>query len=286
MRITPIDFLSKRWGWRWVPLVVAVLILVCTALYAWLRPELYRSETRILVEPKTVFDRELSAAEAKDSIQDQIQNMQQMLESRTIRQRIIEEFKLRSDDTSVSMEDALKAMREHLEIPKTSGNPFTVAYYATSPQAAQAITKRLTDVLIDVNHHSQEAAANEKVQFLRAELEKLMAELAVIDRQISLIRTHAGGRQDLPEQQALLREQAQLQWQMDQISRMKLNADMASNFMRMKNGAGMRILDEASLPERPEFPARLHILSMGIAAALIAALPAVFMQKKAPSHSA
>jgi uncharacterized protein involved in exopolysaccharide biosynthesis len=66
---------------------------------------------------------------------------------------------------------------------------------------------------------------------------------------------------------------------------MKFDAAMAASFINSKRFDGFRILDEASLPERPEFPARLHILWMGIAAALIVALPAVFMQKKAPQDS-
>jgi polysaccharide biosynthesis transport protein len=217
MQMAPIEFLKKRWGWRWIPLVVALLILACTALYAWMRPELYRSETRILVEPKTVFDRELSAAEIKESVENQIQNVRQMLESRTILQRIADEFKLRSDDTSVPMEDALKAIRNNLEVMKTPGNTFAMAYHAASPQAAQAITKRLAEVLIEMNREAQRNKAMEKHEFLTMELAKAKDELGTINvSMLNFRRSNPGERQDSVEQM-LLRDQARAQRHVDQI---------------------------------------------------------------------
>jgi uncharacterized protein involved in exopolysaccharide biosynthesis len=100
MQLAPIEFLKKRWCWRWSFLTVAVLILASTAVYAWMRPNLYRSETRIQIEPGADFDGKLTAAETRDGIENRVHNVQQMLESRSMLERIAEEFRVRASDTT------------------------------------------------------------------------------------------------------------------------------------------------------------------------------------------
>ncbi len=278
-----IAFLKRRWNWRWTLLAVAALILVCTVIYAWLRPELYRSETLIVVTPETVFDRALSNTEAKDSIENQIQNVQQMLASRTVLQRIIDEFNLRAGDTS---EDALMAIRSNLGTSRTSGNTLTIACSASDPGSSQSIMRRLTEILLQRNRESLMNRAAMRDEFLDQELHMRERNLAAMNAQIIQVRmTHSGERQEL-QQQAMLHEQARLQRQVDEIDGMKLNAAMAVNFLKTTGSAGLEILDQASLPERPVFPARSHIVWTGMVLATIVALPAAFVRRKAPRDSA
>src|SRR5262245_27526591 len=127
--LEPIECLRIPWKRRWYFLVATVLVIVCACIYAWLRPNLYRSETRVLVESVIVLDDPLSPAAARDRTEERVNAIWQLLESRSILERILEEFRLSVNEPSIPTEDGLKAIRSNLEISKTLGSTFTMAYY-------------------------------------------------------------------------------------------------------------------------------------------------------------
>jgi polysaccharide chain length determinant protein (PEP-CTERM system associated) len=196
--LEPIEYLRIPWKRRWYFLLAIVLVIVCTSAYAWLRPNLYRSETRVLVESVTVLDDPLSPAATRDRTEERVNAIRQLLESRSILERIIEEFRLRANEPSILMEDSLKAIRNNLEISKTSGSTFTMAYYATDPQAAQVIMRRLAEILIQTNQAAQKNKAMEKDQFMEQELRQAELDLTTLDDKLKQFKaSHLG---ELPEQ--------------------------------------------------------------------------------------
>lgn len=197
-RLEPIDYFSILWRRRWFFLGAVLLGLVATAGYAWYRPVYYRSETRIIVESSSIFDDTLSSSALRDRTEERANAIRQLVESRTILQRIVEEFRLRSMDSSMPMEDALRAIRRNLDVPKPSGNTFTIAYYAPDPQQAQAILRRLSEILIQTNQAAQRNLAVGKDQFLEQELQEAQRQLAALEDKIRQFKAaHLG---ELPEQ--------------------------------------------------------------------------------------
>jgi polysaccharide biosynthesis transport protein len=75
---------------------------------------------------------------------------------------------------------------------------------------------------------------------------------------------------------ALMREHDTKQQQAESLGTRKFNAGMAANAVADKKNDIYRILDEASLPERPIFPTRLQILMLGIGASLAIGYAAAF----------
>jgi polysaccharide biosynthesis transport protein len=197
-RLDIFDYLSIPWRRRWYFLAAMILAMVCVVVYAWMRPNLYRSETRILVESAMLLDDPLSPDAARDRTEDRINAIRQLLESRTILERVVEEFRLRSADTSIPMEDQIKYIRSYLEISKSTGSIFTMAYSADSPQVAQAITRRLAEILIQTNTAAQKDKAIEKDQFIEQELRQSQLDLAAIDDRIRQFKANHLG--ELPEQ--------------------------------------------------------------------------------------
>jgi polysaccharide chain length determinant protein (PEP-CTERM system associated) len=194
------EYFRIPWRRHWYFLATAVLVIVGAWIYARLRPNLYRSETRILVESASLLDDPLSSSATKDRTEERVNAIRQLLESRTILERIIEEFRMRASDTTIPMEDALKSIRDSLEISKTTGNTFTMAYYATDPQAAQAITHRLAEILIQTNQTAQKNKAVDKDHFMEQELRQSELDLAAVDEKIKQFKdSHLG---ELPEQGA------------------------------------------------------------------------------------
>jgi polysaccharide biosynthesis transport protein len=192
------DFLTIPWRRRWYFLAAMILVMVGVAAYAWMRPNLYRSETRIFVESATLLDDPLSPDTARDRTEERINAIRQLLESRTILERVVEEFRLRSVDASVPMEDQIKFIRSNLEISKATGSIFTMAYSADSPQVAEAITKRLAEILIQTNTAAQKDKAIEKDEFIEQELRQTQLDLAAIDDRIKQFKANHLG--ELPEQ--------------------------------------------------------------------------------------
>jgi capsular polysaccharide biosynthesis protein len=263
---------------RWQLLIFAVIIFAGVATYGFLRPMMYRSETRIMMEPTPTFYGNLSAAEIKDRVEIQFQNIKQMLESRTMLARIVAEFSLREVSRTSSLENTLGSIRKNLYFLRVSENVFTLSYRSHDPETAQAITRRMAEILINANQMAMRTKADERDQFLEQELRQAESKLADSIKRVSLVKT-----QGSPEQQLLLLEQARLQRHVDEIDRMRFNARMEANAM---NNNEYRILDHASFPEGPIFPTRADILWMGFAATLVVALPAAFMKKKGPPDSA
>jgi uncharacterized protein involved in exopolysaccharide biosynthesis len=54
--LEPMEYFRIPWRRHWYFLATAVLVIVGAWIYARLRPNLYRSETRILVESATLLD--------------------------------------------------------------------------------------------------------------------------------------------------------------------------------------------------------------------------------------
>jgi polysaccharide biosynthesis transport protein len=194
------DYLILPWKRKWYFLAAMILVLAGASVFAWLSPNMYRSETRILVESATLLDDPLSTAANRDRTEERINAIRQLLESRTILERIVEEFRLRAADSSVLVEDQVKYVRNYLEISRASGSIFTMAYIASDPQVAQAITKRLAEILIQTNQNSQKNKAVDKDQFIEQELRQAEADLDAVDDRLKQFK--AGHLGELPEQSA------------------------------------------------------------------------------------
>lgn len=194
-KLEPLDYLKIPWRWRWYFLAAMFVVLAGASTYAWLTPNSYRSETRIVVDSATVLDNGTISANA---MEERANSIRQLLESRKMLQQIIEEFRLRPTDTTIPMEDALISIRKNLEVSKSTNGSFAMAYYAQDPQTAQAITQRLAEILIQTNQTTQRNKAVEKDQFIDQELKQAELDLAAIDEKIKQFKTtHLGA---LPEQ--------------------------------------------------------------------------------------
>lgn len=197
-KLEPADYFRIVWRRRWIMLGAMAAVMAGSLGYAWRRPVYYRSETRIIVESSSFLDDTLGGSALRDRTEERANAIRQLVESRSILQRIVEEFRLRSVDSWMPLEDALKAIRSNLDVSKLSGNAFTIAYYAPEPQQAQAILRRLAEILIQTNQAAQRNLAVGKDQFLEQELQEAQQQLAVLEERIRQFKAaHLG---ELPEQ--------------------------------------------------------------------------------------
>lgn len=81
------------------------------------------------------------------------------------------------------------------------------------------------------------------------------------------------------EMLGLAREYETRKQQVANLQARQFNAEMAASAIKTSENDIYRVLDEANMPERPVFPARVHIVLMGIAAGLVAGVVAAFTRE-------
>jgi succinoglycan biosynthesis transport protein ExoP len=183
--LSAMDFLGIWWRRRWYFLTVALILSLGVSAYAMRRKEQYRSVTRIAVESTNLLDDPLSPYRNIDRTEERISAIRQLLESRSIMERIVEEFYIGSNSNmSIPADDLLADIRQNLEVAKAVGNTFTMSYTASDPRVAQKISGRLAEIMIQTNQNSVKNRAIDKDQFLEQELQQAQEKLATADEKI------------------------------------------------------------------------------------------------------
>jgi len=200
--LSAIDFLRILVRRRWYFLTVALIISLGVSGYAMRRKEKYRSVTRIVVESATLLDDPMSQYGFRDRTQERIDAIRQLLESRSIMERIVDEFYIGSPtNLNIASDDLLSDIRQNLAIDKAVGNTFTMSYTATDPQVAQKIAGRLAELMLAANQNSAKNRAIDKDQFLEQELGDTQQKLAAADEKIRKFKLdHLA---ELPEQSTI-----------------------------------------------------------------------------------
>jgi polysaccharide biosynthesis transport protein len=214
----------------------AVALLAFTAAFVYVRsvPDVYRAETRILVNPQLVSDKYVSSTAAIGT-NERLNTLSQQVMSSTRLQAIVEEFhlypKLRR---TMGQEQVLDLMRSHISIEmkqsSTGPSSFTIAYTGDSAKDVAGVANRLAESFIAWNLHDREQEAQGTTEFLSKQLAGTKSQLDQLEEQIRTYKLqHVGS---LPDQtpanlQTLSRLQVQLQANIDAQSRLDHEAFLA-----------------------------------------------------------
>jgi len=101
-----------------------------------------------------------------------------MLKSRTIREKIIEEFGLMKEYHAGLIEDALKAFHEHCGFTLLVNGLIEVTFEDRDPQQAAAIANRMIELLDEFNQKMKITRAGRTREFVEGQLEAHKQELA------------------------------------------------------------------------------------------------------------
>jgi len=196
---------------RWQLLLPAVIVLIASALLAFLLPPVYRSTATILIEqPEISSDLVAStvtgyAAERIQVIAKQITASQSLLQMAEKLQLFPEERK--SGDSIGVVEKMRKNIR--VEMVDTDVNDprrdtssratiaFEVSYEADTPEVARKVAGEITALLIDENVKIRTARAAGTTEFLGEEARKLSQHIAELEAMLAEFKVKNTGR--LPE---------------------------------------------------------------------------------------
>jgi polysaccharide chain length determinant protein (PEP-CTERM system associated) len=222
-KYTPEDLLEIAKRRKWLILLPLVVVSSGTFVMARLTPNLYRSETVILVVPQQIPESYVRAT-VTSRIEDRLQSISQQILSRTFLERIILDYDLypKARKTTV-MENIVDNMRrKDIGIDPIKGDAFRVSYVSGNPQIAMKVTERLASLFIEENRRDREILADGTNQFLESQLEDARRRLAEHEKKVEEYRRRYSG--ELPTQvdsnlQVIQNTQLQVQALVDSIDR-------------------------------------------------------------------
>jgi len=219
---TPEDIAFIAWRRKWWAILPAILIAV--GVFAWVRtlPNLYTSDTLILVVPQQVPETYVRST-VTTRIEDRLQTITQQILSRTRLERIIQDFNLYPELRKTAiMEDVVERMRSSIGVQVVKGDAFRVSFTSDDARTAMRVTERLASLFIEENLRDREVLAEGTNQFLEAQLEDARRRLVETEHKVEEYKKQYDGQ--LPEQreanmQGLHNTEMQLQALLDGLNR-------------------------------------------------------------------
>ena len=232
---TPEDVLRIGRKRIWVLLLPLSIVAAGTAVWARMLPDLYLSETSILVVPQRVPESYVRST-VTTRIEDRLGAMTAQILSRTRLERIIDEFNLYEEQRkTMPMQDVVELMQRNIHPEVLRGDAFRIRYIGREPRTVMQVTERLATLFINENLEDRSRMAEGTNQFLEGQLEDAKRRLIEQEKRLEDYRRRYAGQ--LPEQlesnlQVLRSAQMQLQQVADDLNRerdhqLRLERDVA-----------------------------------------------------------
>ena len=191
------QILLKRW---WIALLPFVIGSVAGFMMYQRTPELYKSETLIMVVPQRVPDSYVKPT-VTGTVEDRLTSINDQILSRSRLERVITDFDLYRDARAVGiMQDVVEQMRDDikLEPPAPGLQTFKVGFVSNDPQTARKVTERLASLYIEENLRDRESLAENTSLFLESQLEDARRRLKAQEEKLEAYTTRHSGT--MPEQ--------------------------------------------------------------------------------------
>ena len=167
------DIRRILWRRRWLTLGAVGARLAAAPFIAKRIPEVYKSETLIMVIPQRVPDSYVKST-VTATVEDRLPSISDQILSRSRLERIISDFGLYAEQRATApMEDVVRECGKISAQSKFRGasNRFASATRAADPPMAQKVTARLASLFIDENSRDRENLAESTNVFLESQLE-------------------------------------------------------------------------------------------------------------------
>ena len=203
--LAPIEYWHIILRRKWLALAICFACLGGGGILCVVWPESYRSSTLILVESQKIPEDYVKAL-IGPSVEERLSSLQQQVMSRTLLNRVIQEFDLypadlRRDGNEAVVERLRKDIRVVTNMTRAqrgSVDAFEISFAHQNPQLAMKVTSKLASHFIDENLRSREQLVEGASEFIEQELAMAKERLEAQERSISLFKTKYMG--ELPEQ--------------------------------------------------------------------------------------
>lgn len=212
--LTPVisinDYLQIIRRRKWMIIGIVLTALAVGGTLCIVLPKSYRSNTLIVVENQRVPEDYVKGV-VTNAPQDRLATIQQLVLSRSILGRVIEEFHLQGPEEDLGT--VMEMLRRRVTITTTREHAFMLSFAHHDPVTAQKVTARLAELFIEQHLRTREQLVGEASEFLEHEMVVAQKELESKEKAISEFKlSHMG---ELPGQmEANLRALDRLQAEM------------------------------------------------------------------------
>ena len=194
-----LDLVVRR---KWLVILFILLGTIIGGVLAWMKEDVYRSSTVILVEQQKIHENYVPSV-VGGSAAERVSTITQQVLSRTNLQKVIDEFHLFPNViASQGYEPVIEGLRKNVKI-ETQGRggqleAFTISFSHNDPMVAMKVTSKLASQYIDENIKIREQFIEGATEFLEQELITAKQALDEKERLLSEYRLKYAG--ELPGQ--------------------------------------------------------------------------------------
>ena len=226
---------------KWWVISVFLVVSAATAGYSYRLPDLYTSETLILVDPQKVPESYVKSTVTGD-VRNRLGTLSQQILSTTRLQKIIDSLNLyRQERKTLPREDVTAMMRSQISV-KVVGDfgggadlqAFRIGFSGREPRLVAQVANELASLFIDENLKAREQQATGTTEFLQNQLQETRKALEAQEAKLKDFKLkHLG---EMPEQQSadlqiLGQLQSQLQLESDALARVEQQKSIIQTMM-------------------------------------------------------
>jgi len=198
-------YMGLIWRRRWIVITIFCIAMISGIYLAMTLPKIYQAETLILVEPQSVPNNYVQSIVSTD-LDLRLNNITQIIKSRSILMKIIKEFNMFSgpEHENMYIDDKIETMRKNVLVNRATdnsrrpGNYFTISFQGEDPSNVMKVVNAITTMVIDQNLKVRESQAEGTSEFLNDQLDKMRINLEEVEKALGDYRKiHMG---ELPEQ--------------------------------------------------------------------------------------
>jgi polysaccharide chain length determinant protein (PEP-CTERM system associated) len=261
---------------KWLVLIVWLVVSAATGVFVQRLPNLYTSETVILVNPQKVPEAYVKATVTGD-IRGRLNTLSQQILSATRLQKIIDSFNLYQEEKKTMVkEEILAKMRKEIVVKVMSDfgagqdlTAFKITYSGRQPRLVAQVANELANLFIDENLKARELQATGTSDFIQNQLQT--AKKTLDDQEEKLKQFRIGHIGEMPEQQGanlqiLGNLQQQIRAAADSLSRAEQQKAMLLSMVNRGNGPD-RVVDLDESNPQVDAPAKVDGRPAGPSAA-------------------
>jgi polysaccharide chain length determinant protein (PEP-CTERM system associated) len=258
-QLSVVHYLQVLWHRKWIVLLSFVLVTTATYFYTRQLPNVYTSETVILVDPQKVPESYVKATVSGD-VRNRLGTLSQQILSATRLQRIIDSVNMyASERKSLPREEVISRMRRDISVTILSDfggggdlQAFRIGFSSTNPNLAAQVANELASLFIEENLKAREQQATGTTEFLQNQLQESRRTLEAQEARLKEFKLkHIG---ELPEHQAAdLQIMGQLQSQLQLASESLHRAEQQKNYVQslMASQSSSTVVDLDETQPRP-----------------------------------
>ncbi|MBL9026766.1 MAG: protein kinase [Myxococcales bacterium] len=172
----------RRAVFNWQPSALIIAIgLIAGVSFAVLRKPTYRSETIVIYRQGVRLNEERGGVSLTLGAR-----LEEMLKARGRLEGLIQELSLYEKMVrEKGVSDAIEELRKDIQFKARSTDTFSISFRGPDPEAAQRVTARLAQTLIEENQRLRVEQAKVQTEFLAAEKNRAESELKIKEQQLA-----------------------------------------------------------------------------------------------------